>query len=115
MNVARLSLATILLLCCGISAKPQEDHFSVSCAAKNQQIVVYDQHRKKTYDGDDWIVDCTIKIGGNQIFADTLPLGHPAQFSDAMVAIQEFTTKKAKEIVKQRENKGKADDQQASR
>jgi hypothetical protein len=43
------------------------------------------------------------QVGGNQIFADTLPLGHSAQFSDAMAAIQEFTTKKAKEIVKERD------------
>jgi hypothetical protein len=61
MSVARLAIAGVVLLVCGITAQPQEDHFFVSCAAKNQQIVAYDQHRKKTYDGDDWIVDCTIK------------------------------------------------------
>lgn len=73
---------------------------SVSCTMRKQEIIVYDRAKKTSTEQEDWIVDCTIKVGEKLIFSDTLPLAHPATFVEASGAVDEFRKKKAGEIVK---------------
>lgn len=88
-------LAFALLSASAVMAGP-----GVSCTMRKQDIVIYDRQKKTSTEQEDWIVDCTIKVNDKVIFADTLPLAHPATFAEASGAVDEFRKKKAGEILK---------------
>lgn len=70
----------------------------ISCVAQHNPINQYDRQTKTMKEVDDWFIDCTIKIGSEQIYAAALPIAHPASYHDAMDAIAEFR-KKAPQII----------------
>jgi hypothetical protein len=73
---------------------------NVSCVMRKQDIVVYDREKKETHEEEDWIVDCSIKVNDKVIFSAPLPMLHPATFQEAVGSVEEFRSRKAKEILK---------------
>jgi hypothetical protein len=105
-----LELLVILILTAALNAqeKPKpavEPPPHVSCVATNKSYTLehYDKEQKKLVgvDMDDWRVTCKITVKDKVVYDQELEIPRPTEFRDAMLAIDEFRTKKAKLIIKE--------------
>jgi hypothetical protein len=77
----------------------------VDCKLDNEPWTVVRHREDKTAyeeEVDDWRVSCTITVGDKKVYDAPLDLAHPTAFRDAMEAVEEFRTKKAAQIIKQK-------------
>lgn len=77
----------------------------VSCKAVNypEEIVhnFADKHAVLE-EVDNWVVSCTITLGADTIWTETLPLAHPTGYEEAMTAINKFRKEEAPKILKEK-------------
>lgn len=96
----RTVITILLLLYPQTTQHKSEPPAHVSCVMRNQQEILV--HRDGTNEMvDDWMVDCTLSVGEHRIWAGPLPLAHPAPFSEASGAVEQFRTVKAPQLVKE--------------
>lgn len=80
---------------------------------RNVGMVVFHHDTGVMEEQDDWYADCTITYKNEKLYAGPVvvlhegiwePLAHPATFREASDAVDEFRTKRAREIVKEYKN-----------
>src|SRR5438105_9496940 len=97
-----IGLVLAVWLLCALSARPQEKP-KVSCFAENHPETFLDGQTGKEQERDNWTAKCEIRQGDAVLYAPTrLILPYPATFRQAMDAIDEFRSKKAVEILKEK-------------
>jgi hypothetical protein len=77
---------------------------TVSCTLHNHPYDLYNAQTKAVVEKDDWRVTCTVKYKKDTVFDGELPLARPTEFRDAMLAVDEFRTKRAPQLVKEWED-----------
>lgn len=82
--------------------KPEKIH--VSCVLHNHPYDLYDAQTQRAVEKDDWRVRCTVTWKKQTVYDDELTLARPTEFRDAMVAVDEFRTKRAPQLVKEWED-----------
>jgi hypothetical protein len=115
LTVPRLLLIILLellvLLIAKVTLRAQEKPVpgprpQVYCIAKNYNydLAHYDKETKKLVpvNQDDWRVVCTITVKEKEVYKRELDLPRPTEYRDAMLAIDEFRTKKAAVILKEK-------------
>lgn len=92
--------AILSLLTSSAAAAPK-----VSCVMTNHPVTTV-EHQKdgsaKLYEVDDWRVHCKLTSDDKTIFDDDLELAHPARFREAADAVEEFRTKTAAKLLKEK-------------
>ena len=102
MTTARLALGALLLFPLG--AAGQQPKFETSCVLRNHSYILahYDKENKKLdeKEQDDYTVTCTITYKNGILYKEVLPLPHPTEFRDAMLATEEFNKRKSVQLIK---------------
>jgi len=82
-------------------APPAPPPITVSCVLRNHPYDLIDARTKAVVEKDDWRVTCTVTGKKDKVFDGELPLARPTEFRDAMIAVDEFRTKRAPRLVKE--------------
>ena len=90
---------------CEAAAQTNQPKIKVACLLQNYPVDVVDATTGKAEEIENWVVTCKVSQADKVFFDDKLILPYPTSFQDAMVAVQEFRTKKAAIIVKQQKEK----------
>ena len=79
---------------------PSPSPFKTSCVMRQIGMTRFDHQTGELSEVEDWYADCDVTYQGKKIWAGALPLAHPASYRDASEAVDDFRTKKAREIAK---------------
>jgi len=74
---------------------------------RNKPYDLIDAQTKRVVEKDDWRVQCTVTWKKDKVYDSELPLARPTEFRDAMLAVDEFRTKRAPQLVKEWEDAAK--------
>lgn len=87
-----------------LSKPPTPPPITVSCVLRNHSYDLIDAKTKAVVERDDWRVTCTVTYKKQKLYDAELPLARPTEFRDAMLAVDEFRTKRAPQLVKEWED-----------
>ena len=84
---------------------PVPPRLRTTCILENRSYFLShynkDTEKLEEHEEDDWFVECRIMKAEKILFKEEVIIPHPTAYRDAMIAVDEWRTKRAGEIIKE--------------